>query len=104
MARRASALALATAIAACPALVVHADVAAVWDGTNNNWSNAVHWTTNPTFPNNGTPPATLYDVTINAGTVALDVSPTIQQLSIGSASISGPGTLTVVGSADFHNP
>ncbi len=51
------------------------------------------------------PAAALYDVTINSGTVTLDISPTIQQFLFSGGVIIGSvpsQTLTVAGGIDFH--
>ena len=47
---------------------VRADQTATWNGTTGNWSDFTKWSTNPNFPNNGTPAGTLYDAIINSGT------------------------------------
>jgi fibronectin-binding autotransporter adhesin len=67
----------------------HADVLATWNGSTGNWSNAVDWSSN-------TVPTTGYDVTINAGAIALDVNPAIQLLSWSGGTLS-TGRLTVAG-------
>ncbi len=54
-----------------------ADFSAVWNGGNGNWSDALHWNTNPNYPNNGG--GITYDATINGGTVTLDRDITIQR-------------------------
>ena len=54
-----------------------ADTNSTWDGSTNNWSSATHWSTNPNYPNNGTPLGLSYDVFIAKGSVTLDVNPTI---------------------------
>jgi hypothetical protein len=43
------------------------DVNATWDGTSSNWSAAAHWSSNPYYPNNGTPSGALYDASLQRG-------------------------------------
>ena len=77
--------------------LAYADTSATWNSTVGNWSDVTKWTTNPNFPNNGTPAGTLYDVTVSGGTVALNATaPTIQTLSLTAGTISA-GSLTVLG-------
>jgi len=88
-----SAAALATNLSP----LARADTTATWDGTTNNWSSAAHWSTNPNYPNNGTPAGTLYDVIVSAGTVTLNVNPTIQLMNMSGGTISGSDSLTILG-------
>jgi hypothetical protein len=76
---------------------LHADTTATWDGTNNNWSSALDWSSNPFYPNNGTPSGTLYDAVVNNGTITLDVNPTVQLLDLTGGTISGTHSLTAGG-------
>ncbi len=73
------------------------DTSATWNGATSTWSNAADWSTNPNYPNNGTPAGVLYDVVIKNGSVALDVTPTIQLLALSGGTIAGQDTLTVDG-------
>ncbi len=72
-----------------------ADVNAVWNGTTGNWSDATRWSGGvaPVNPSNS---VTLYDATINAGTVTLDQTiGYIQKLNLGSGgTLTGPNSLT----------
>ena len=79
------------------------DTPAVWDGSPNNWSSALHWSSNPNVPNNGTPPGSLYDVTVTSGTVTLDINPTIQVFTFTGGLLNGAGNLTVLGSMNWSN-
>jgi hypothetical protein len=69
---------------------------ATWNGTVGNWSDPTRWTTNPVYPNNGTPAGVTYDVTIPGGTVTLDVLPTISNLTFFDATLTGSGSLSIV--------
>jgi formylglycine-generating enzyme len=59
--------------------------AAAWNGSAGQWSDASRWSTNPTFPNNGSPVGTNYDVTIASGSVVLDVNANISSLKFGKS-------------------
>ena len=87
------AMAMALAVASTIANTGRADIVATWNGSTGLWNDPTAWSTNPVFPNNAG--ATLYDVFINGGDVALNVSPTVQNVTLSNASISGSGTLTV---------
>ncbi len=57
-----------------------------WTDTSGNWSLASNWNLGCT-PNNGTPSGTSYNVTINgtgSDTVTLDISPTVNSLTLGT--------------------
>src|SRR5678809_556365 len=73
-----------------------AQTTAIWDNSNNDWSNPLHWSSNPNFPDNGNPGAP-YTVVIGGGAVALDASFTINALTFTGGQISGSGgnTLTL---------
>jgi len=89
--------AIPLALAAVAAFPGYAQAASsIWNGTTGNWSDASRWTSNPFFPNNGTPIGTTYDVTISAGNVMRDVSPTIQSLTFFNGTLSGTGTLSIL--------
>ncbi len=66
-------------------------VAALWDGSNNNWSSATHWSSNPAFPNGN------FNVTVNGGTIGLDGNYTVNTLTMTGGTVSGVNTLTVGG-------
>ena len=63
--------------------VVAADFTAIWNGGTGNWSDPLHWNTNPNYPNN-TGEVT-YDATIANGFANLDVDVVIQRLSLGGS-------------------
>src|SRR6478609_6486250 len=72
-----------------------AAIVATWDGASANWSDAVHWSTAPVFPNNNG--ANLYDAAISAGAVALNQSITVNHVALsGSGAIEGPSGLTAL--------
>jgi hypothetical protein len=48
-----------------------------------------------TVPNNGTPPGATYNAVVNAGQVTLDQAITLQQLTFGGGTITGPNSLTM---------
>jgi hypothetical protein len=74
-----------------------ADITSTWDGSTNNWSSASDWSSE-SYPNNGTPPGTVYDVGISSGNVTLDVSPTVRLLNLSGGTLEGNGTsLTIDG-------
>lgn len=78
---------------------------AMWlTATSGSWTDATMWSTNPNFPNNGSPAGTTYDARIAAVgsdyTVSLESSVTVDSLSIDSPNaklslggIVAPGTL-----------
>jgi hypothetical protein len=95
MFKRAASRAIAVAFAWLAASIgARADIAAMWDGATANWTAAVHWNTNPAFPNNNGP--VFFDTTINAGTASLDQNITINQLVLGGGAIDGAFALTVL--------
>src|SRR5207302_1006970 len=66
-----------------------ADFNEIWNGTTGNWTDATKWS-GATAPLNSSTSVTLYDATINSGTVTLNQSIAyIQKLNLGSG-----GTLT----------
>ena len=87
------AMAMTLAVATTIAHAAKGDVVATWNGSTGLWNDPTAWSTNPVFPNNAG--ATLYDVFINGGDVTLNVSPTVQNVTLSNASISGSGTLTI---------
>jgi hypothetical protein len=74
------------------ALPGRADIAATWNGTSGNWTDASRWSTAPVFPNNNAP--NFYDAFVSVGTVALDQNIAINQLTLGGA-LTGSFTLTL---------
>jgi hypothetical protein len=70
-----------------------ADFSAIWDGGNGNWSDFIHWSSNPNYPNNGG--GFTYDATINSGTVTLDRDITLQRLFLGNGTLTGAFQLSL---------
>src|SRR4051812_43221923 len=97
---RVPALAASTLLAALS--TANADIASTWDGTNGDlWSDAAHWSPS-VVPNNDTPPGALYDVTVPAGLIGVDIAPTVSALNVtGGANLSGVSTLTVTTGITF---
>jgi hypothetical protein len=85
-----AAVASVAATIASNALVAHANVTASWTSeTTDLWTNAADWSSSPNYPNNNTPPSTVYDAFINATggtpyTVTLNSGVTLDALTIGS--------------------
>src|SRR4051794_39666699 len=73
-----------------------ADVNAIWNGSVGNWTDATKWSSNSNYPLNPSNSVTLYDATINSGTVTLDQNiGYIQKLSLGSGgTLSGAASVT----------
>lgn len=85
----------------------HGDVTATWTGGSGNWTTAADWSTNPNYPNNGTPSGTDYQAVFTrpgsgAYTVTENSSVAVDSLAIGSpnATVSDTSTLTI-GSASI---
>ena len=79
----------AACIAALPAAMACASttyttVTANWTGTSGDWTNAADWSTNPAYPNNGTPSNTVYNVDINSGSVTLSGSINVDSVTLGT--------------------
>jgi hypothetical protein len=80
-------------------------VNSTWVGGIGNWSNVAGWTPNSAAPNDNSPAGSLYNATVSAGSnLTLDISPTIQQLTLEPSSgseaesqLEGGGTLTLEG-------
>jgi hypothetical protein len=79
------------------------DTPASWAVTSGNWSNPANWASNPYYPNDGNPAGSLYDVLLQGGTATLDVSPTIEKLTLSAGTITGSNTLTVAGQLQWFN-
>jgi hypothetical protein len=62
-----------------------------WNGATSNWSTAPDWSAPSVVPNNS---ADEYNAIINAGTITLDISPTIDQFSLTTGTLLGTATLT----------
>ena len=69
-------------IAALLAATASGDTISTWNGGAGNWSTAADWTP-PVVPNNSGSNA--YDVTVGPGFVGLDVSPTVNSLTLGAS-------------------
>jgi hypothetical protein len=80
---------------------VFADTTAIWDGSVGDWTSAIDWSSNPYYPDNGTPSGAIYDVGISSGALLLYVNPTIQSLNFSGGTlenaVSGGTSLTVDG-------
>lgn len=98
-------MALGAAVLAASAAVPCAaeNTTATWDNSVGVWSSTSSWSIAPLFPNNGSPPGSLYDVTINGGTVSVDVGVVISNLVLSGGSISGSQDLTVNGLLSWGN-
>lgn len=71
---------------------------ASWDWSTGSWTDVSRWSCDPKYPQNGQPGAgETYSVSISAGNVARNISPTISQLDFSGGTISGSGILTVNG-------
>ncbi len=92
---RRAAIPAAIAVIACLPSFAHG-ASAIWNGTTGNWSDVARWTSNPLYPNNGTPLGVTYDVTISAGNVARDVPVTIQSLTFFNATLSGASNVSIL--------
>lgn len=85
--RRALLAALASLLPATPTL---AQSTATWlSPVDGNWSDPTQWSTNPSYPNNGLPPGSLYDAVIDATgnpyTITLDSADvTLRNLTLNS--------------------
>jgi hypothetical protein len=75
-----------------------ADVPVSWDGATANWTDSLHWGLQPPLYPTNTSPLT-YAVNISAGTLSLNVSPTINSLTFtGGNLLASTGYLTVLNS------
>ena len=94
--RRVARLLLLLAILCSPGPRLAAQpITASWTGANGNWTNPALWSSNPNYPNNGTPPGATYNAVVSGpagNTVAVDAPITVQQLTLanGSAEINCP--------------
>ncbi len=87
------ALAASVATVACGLRiqVATADTTAMWTSqTSGNWTDPTHWSTNPNYPNNGTPVGTDYQALIDATglspfTVTLNSNVSLDGLSLNSS-------------------
>ncbi len=75
------------------------DTTANWTSTSGDWQTASSWSTNPDFPNNGTPSGVNYAATIsNGSTVTVTDSSAV---TVDSVVLSGNSDLTLGESAAF---
>lgn len=82
------------------AIMADTEVTASWTGGAGNWTNVTKWTTNPDYPNNGTPAGTIYDAIIGAsGTVTLNSNVAVDSITINSnnATLLQTGSVFTVG-------
>jgi hypothetical protein len=94
MPSRPATVALLAVLLAAPA--TSAQIVATWTGATGNWTDPTLWSTNPNYPNNGSPPGTTYNVVITGGgTVTLDAPIVVDQLLYRAGSIAGPNSLTL---------
>ena len=85
----------------------HADTTAEWIGGTGNWTTASNWSTNPNYPNNGTPSGTNYQAIIDQPESAEYViiqsgNNTVDSISLSStnaALVDISGTMTIGGMA-----
>jgi hypothetical protein len=78
------------------------EITSTWSGNSGDWTDGTQWSTNPNYPNNGTPSGVSYDALINAPgagayTVSLSTSITTDSVTLSSpnATLSQTGgTLT----------
>src|SRR5687768_11049203 len=87
--RRGAFRTLALAVCATSTACVAATGSNWLSAVNGTWSDASKWSTNPNYPNNGTPPATTYDAVIDAigsaYVVTLNSNVTVDMLTLNSA-------------------
>ncbi|HEX4054543.1 MAG TPA: hypothetical protein VHX86_09790 [Tepidisphaeraceae bacterium] len=80
---------------------VHAQTTASWNGGSGNWTTASDWSTNPVYPNNGTPTGTTYQAVVAASgspyTLTDNSTIAVDGLTVESASatVSLSGMLTL---------
>ena len=67
-----------------------------WNGTTGNWSDAAKWSC-------GHAPLAAENAVINAGTLTLDVAPTITDLTLTGGTITGTNNLTITGNLSMTN-
>jgi hypothetical protein len=72
---------------------VDAVVNSLWNGANGNWTDAIDWSSNPNYPNNGG--GVKYNATIPAGSVALNRNIRIEQFVLTGGSLLGGFDLTL---------
>src|ERR1700690_976026 len=97
-----AAVAAAAAAVFVPAFAGASEITSNWSGNTGNWTDPTQWTTNPNYPNNGTPAGVEYDAVINAPgagpyTVTLNSNVTTDSVTLNSpnATLSQTGgTLT----------
>jgi hypothetical protein len=93
-------VAVATAAPAASGQVI----TSTWTGVSGNWTNPTIWSTNPNYPNNGTPAGTTYNAVVNGpavNTVAIDAPITVDQFTFQGGIIGGTADLTVAGAMSW---
>src|ERR1700690_4048497 len=84
-----AAVAAAAAAVFVPAFAGASEITSNWSGNTGNWTDPTQWTTNPNYPNNGTPAGTEYDAVIDAPgagpyTVTLNSNVTTDSVTLNS--------------------
>jgi hypothetical protein len=82
--------ALASAVVFMPGAARATEITSTWSGNTGNWTDPTQWSTNPNYPDNGTPSGTTYDAVIDAPgtgpyTVSLNSNVTTDSVTLDSA-------------------
>src|SRR3990172_356099 len=64
-----------------------------WNGSIGNWTDAIRWSTNPFYPNNGNG-AVSYRAVIGAGDVNLNADIALAAVQLNGGLLGGTGNLT----------
>lgn len=75
---------LAAVPMAASASTTYTTVTANWTGGGGLWTDATDWSSNPNYADNGTPANTVYNANIASGSVGLDTSVNVDNLTLGS--------------------
>jgi len=87
-----------------PAVVASAspgDLTATWDGATGDWTDPIHWTTDPLYPDNGNGGQS-FGAVIEGGSVTLNDFVTVNDLVLDADLDGGAGFLTVQGAAAWN--
>jgi peptidoglycan hydrolase-like protein with peptidoglycan-binding domain len=84
-----------------PVARARAQAVAVWDGANDQWTHAAHWSTAPHYPDNGTPPGVGYFAAIGAGAVGLDTPVTVDGVTLKNAALNLADGVVLSVTGDF---
>jgi fibronectin-binding autotransporter adhesin len=84
-----------------------AQTTSTWDGSTGNWTDALRWSTNPNFPNDGNGGVN-YTAVINAGSVTLNQAIGVTGFTMGGGTLAGPSvggpfTLTAAGTINLNS-